>query len=969
MLINYKSSGTNMKTGKLICKNDIMKYIGYLLITLLVFAWGCRQPEIQQIDLSGAWRFQIDSSDRGATEKWFNQELGESVNLPGSMAENGKGHDITVKTQWTGQIVDHSWFTDDKYERYRKEGNVKIPFWLQPVKHYIGAAWYQKEVEIPASWEGQCIALHLERPHWETQVWVDDQKVGMENSLGAAHIYNLTNYLLPGKHRISIRVDNRVKEVDPGMNSHSISDHTQSNWNGIVGKIALKATALVFIDEVKLYPDVKNKTVTVKSSFRNLTGKKQEGKLELEVQLLEDQTGDLITKTVEGIAIDDEKELEIELPMGNHPLLWDEFHPNLYAMNLKLTTPAGADQRQETFGMREFETEGTRFTINGRPVFLRGTLECAIFPKTGYPATDVKEWKRILNVCKAHGLNHMRFHSWCPPEAAFDAADQLGVYLQVECSSWANSGSSVGDGKPIDEWLYKEAEQILDTYGNHPSFCMMAYGNEPAGKHQGDYLRKFVNHWRSRDSRRVYTGGAGWPYIDNLDYYNNAAPRIQGWGQGLKSIINSEPPQTLFDFSELIHKTPMPYVSHEIGQWCVYPNFKEIQKYTGVLKAKNLEIFQETLEENHMGDLADSFLLASGKLQALCYKADIEAALRTKGFAGFQLLDLHDFPGQGTALVGVMDPFWEEKGYISSEEYSRFCNQTVPLARFEKRVFYDTDTIKAAVEVAHFGEEALKNCIANWTLSDAKGATIASGDFPSKDIPLDNGIALGAVAVALKQVDKAQKLILIVDVQGYSNSWDIWVYPSEKEKLPDEGQVKVVRQLDDNTITYLKNGGKVLLTPTKGSLRSEKGGDIGIGFSSIFWNTAWTRGQKPHTLGVLCDPNHPALADFPTAYHSNWQWWDAMSHSNAIILDEFTPDLKPLVRIIDDWFTNRRLALLFETKVGKGKLMVSGIDLLTDQEKRPEAQQLLYSLKKYMTSHQFNPVVELDEKEITSLFY
>jgi hypothetical protein len=637
-------------------------------------------------------------------------------------------------------------------------------------------------------------------------------------------------------------------------------------------------------------------------------------------------------------------------------------------MKIILETEKGVDQKILDFGMREFKANGTRFSINDRPVFIRGTLECAIFPKTGYPSTEVNEWERIFKVCKAHGLNNMRFHSWCPPKAAFQAADRTGVYLQVECSSWANQGSSIGDGKSIDKWLYEEAESILDAYGNHPSFCMMAYGNEPAGKNQNEFLAEFVDHLRSQDPRRVYTGAAGWPYIEGVDYFNAPEARIQGWGQELNSIINKESPQTLFDFSDIIQKVPIPYVSHEIGQWCVYPNFREIDKYTGVLKAKNFEIFRETLEENHMGHLADSFLLASGKLQALCYKADIEAALRTKDFAGFQLLDLHDFPGQGTALVGVLDPFWEEKGYISPEEYSRFCNQTVPLARFSKFVFHDNEIIQTNIEVAHFGDQTLTNVTPSWILTTIDGEIVSEGTFEELDIPIGNGIRLGDISVHLERVTNARKLILTVNVSDFSNSWDIWVYPSERGIIQVDKQIKVVQKLDKKTIKYLENGGNVLLTPEKGSLKPEMGGDVGIGFSSIFWNTAWTRGQKPHTLGILCNPEHPALAEFPTEYHSNWQWWDAMSHSNAILLDSFSPDLKPVVRVIDDWVTNRRLALIFEVKVGEGKLIVSGIDLISDLEKRPEAKQILFSLKKYMTSDSFSPETEISAEIVQALY-
>ncbi|MCL4483103.1 MAG: beta-galactosidase [Bacteroidetes bacterium] len=617
--------------------------------------------------------------------------------------------------------------------------------------------------------------------------------------------------------------------------------------------------------------------------------------------------------------------------------------------------------------MREFKAVGKQLQINGQPTFLRGTLECAIFPKTGYPATDVKEWLRIFNICRAHGLNHMRFHSWCPPEAAFAAADQTGFYLQVECSSWANQSTTIGDGKPFDQYLYEESRRMVEQYGNHPSFCMMVYGNEPAGRNLKPFLSKFVNYWKDRDSRRIYTAGSGWPILPENDYISDPTPRIQRWGEGNKSIINGQAPRTDYDWSDFNSKYPQPVVSHEIGQWCVYPDFKEIAQYTGVLRARNFELFQETLKEHGMGQLADSFLLASGKLQALCYKADIEAALRTKDFGGFQLLDLHDFPGQGTALVGVLNAFWGEKGYISPAEYKRFCNSTVPLARMKKCVFTNDETFNADIEVAHYGDGPIIACIPEWKVTDKKGKTLQSGKFSKINIPLGNGFKLGNISFPLTSVPAPEKLILEITLNSVSNSWDFWVYPAKNKDIKDEGKIQVVQKLDPQTIQFLQNGGSVLLSLKQGTLVKEMGGDVKIGFSSIFWNTAWTRGQAPNTLGILCNPKHPALADFPTEYHSNWQWRDAMSHSNAINLSSFPAGIKPIVRVIDDWFTNRPLALIFEAKVGKGKILVSGIDLIQNSDQRPEAQQLLYSLKKYMAGTKFAPKAELNAEELIKL--
>ena len=471
-----------------------MKY-HIIYIALLALLFACQKPAVQQkIDLAGEWNFAIDSLDKGISEKWFDQELAEKVTLPGSMATNGKGNDITLKTPWTGQIVDSSYFKKPEYAKFSQPGNIKIPFWLQPVKYYKGAAWYQKDVTIPEDWNGQFIGLFLERCHWESRLWVDGKEVGMQNSLGTPHKYDLTKFLTSGKHRLSLCVDNQVKGIDPGINSHSISDHTQSNWNGVVGQLFLEACPLVHIQNVQVYPDIQNKKILSKVKVQNFSGKT--GAVELGLNLKE--TGK--SKQEKFDLKEGENIFAIDLEMGSDVKLWNEFHPNLYSLEVSLNdkTSGQTDVATTTFGMREFKTSGKHILINGQPTFLRGTLECAIFPKTGFPATDTTEWIRIFKVARAHGLNHFRFHSWCPPQAAFDAADQLGFYLHVECSSWANQSTTIGDGKPFDKYLYEESQRMIDEYGNHPSFCMMVYGNEPAGKNQGPFLTDFINFWKSK---------------------------------------------------------------------------------------------------------------------------------------------------------------------------------------------------------------------------------------------------------------------------------------------------------------------------------------------------------------------------------------------------------------------------------------------------------------------------------------
>lgn len=927
-----------------------IRFVSLWMLSVLLIFMSCKSPS--EMSLAGSWKFALDPDNKGVNEHWELKNLSDNLHLPGSLQEQGKGFNVDLNTKWTGQIVDSAWYKSPEYEKYRQSGNIKVPFWLNPDKHYVGVAWYQKNIQIPAQWKNKTIVLELERTHWETSLYIDGKKIGHQDALQTPHRYVLSD-LTPGKHLLTIRVDNRLN-INVGMNAHSVSDHTQSNWNGVVGQLTLSAKPKLYIDDVQTYPDIHQKKVRVRVNLSGATN--QKGELTIQPLFAGKQVGKAVNlQLVPG----SDKQLEATLEVKD-ALLWSEFTPNVYQMAVSLKTNDGVDQKKVDFGFREFKSKGTRFEINGKQTFLRGTLECCIFPLTGYPAMQNTYWAKIYRTVKEYGLNHVRFHSWCPPEVAFHVADSMGVYLQVECGGW----TSVGSGEPQDQWIRNESDRILKEYGNHPSFCLMVYGNEPGGDNQVKYLSDLVDYWKGKDSRRVYSSAAGWPYVENADYWNTPDPRIQGWGEGLKSILNAKTPSTDYDFRDRIKKN-MPTVSHEIGQWCVYPNFNEIKKYTGVLKAKNFEIFKETLEKKGMSDMADKFLFASGRLQTLCYKLDIEAALRTPGFAGFQLLDLHDFPGQGTALIGVLDPFWDSKGYVYGKEFSQFCNSTVPLIRFPKMVWLNNETLSAPLEFAHFGKEGLSNARIKWSITTLDHKLVQEGRF-EKEIPIGNGIPVGTISCSLGTVQQATELTVTVEIENTSikNSWNIWVYPATKPHIAHMPYITTT--FDATAIDRLNNGENVLLL-THGKVKADKGGKVAVGFSSIFWNTAWTSKQPPHTLGVYCDPSHPALASFPNLGYSEFQWWDVVTGSNAMILDDFPLAYRPIVHLVDDWFTNRKLGLLFEAKVGKGKLMVCSADLQNNLDKRPAAAQFKQSILEYMSSSKFNPKEELSTELIQSL--
>ncbi len=934
-----------------------------LVGTLVLCSVICSAQDM--LDLSGEWRFGMDERNAGIEERWYERVLPGSIRLPGSMATNGLGYAPGLDTKWTGTITEPEFLTDPANAKYVKGEVFKVPFWFVPEKYYVGPAWYGREVEIPDEWRDDVVELFIERSHFQTAVWVNGVYLGECNSLGTPHRFDITRALNNNdKCRIVCRVDNRLDRVDVGINAHSVTDHTQTNWNGMIGRIELRRIPKVHIEDIQIYPDVKNRSAKVVAILRNEGNKAVRSTLMLRAEA---DTGEIsLEKLSRKVRVEAGSTTEVRLlyPMGDSVLLWDEFSPHLYTMRAELNTgKKGIHRKSVRFGMREFASEGRRFTINGRPVMLRGTLECAIFPLTGYPMMTVDEWVKIFRKCKDFGMNHMRFHSWCPPHAAFVAADSLGMYLQVECGSWAFKSVTLGDGLPVDDYTYAESRRIVREYGNHPSFCLMAYGNEPHGDKREEFLKGFVRYWQnSGDHRRLYTSGAGWPVLDSVcDYNNTPRPRLQGTAR--RAEINKNPPSSIYNWNKIVKQWNKPTISHEIGQWCVYPDFSEIDRYTGPLKARNYEIYRDRLEENGLLPLAEKFKMASGKLQLLCYKAEVEAALRTRELAGFQVLDLRDFPGQGTAPIGVLNTLWEEKGYATATDYSRFCNAVVPLALFPKMIYENDEMLAVKAEVSNFGgcSDALP---ASWRIIGGDGRIVASGHFDSVS-RYGSCIPLGEIRVSLSQVTEPSKLTLSIRVGAYENDWGFFVFP--KQTVPDAGQVMVCDRLDSGMVQKLIEGARVLVTLRKGTLSKEMGGEIRFGFSPIFWNTVWVNKDVPYTMGILCDPNHPALAGFPTDYHSDWQWWDASTNGQPIELKCIGKEIEPIVRVIDGWSEARSLGLLFEARVGMGKIMVSGIDLLSNQESRVEARALLGSLLAYMNSERFNPTATIDPSVLLRL--
>lgn len=887
-----------------------MKKSAFALLLLAVISCG---REEQQLDLSGTWKVSLDSLAS------FHE-----IKLPGTTDQAGLGDSCSLVPAMERPQL-------QKLSR----------------KHsFIGQAYYIKTIEIPSEMAGRSLELKLERVLWKSSLWVDGVKMeGEEESLTTPHRHIIQNGLNAGQHELMLLVDNRkIHDISWRDLAHSYTDDTQIKWNGVLGEMTLRVLPDVELADVEFYPDSETNTAKIKATVvrHNSAARKA-------IVSFKPDCGSYLTRIVNFES--DVAAVEGQCRLNRDATLWDEFSPEMHT----LKTLCNGKLEKIQFGVRSFKAENRHFYINGRKLFLRGTLDCCIFPLTGTPPMEEDGWIKEFKTCKEWGLNHVRFHSWCPPDAAFRAADKLGLYLQVELPIWSHNVR----GNEIKNFLKDEFDRICEEYGNHPSFCMLSGGNELDGDYA--FFNEFLKYMKTSDPRHLYTnatytmGGAHKGRPEPEDEYLVASRTYLGQIRG-QDYFGREYPDFTKDYSHTAEAGyDVPLVSHEIGQYAVYPQLSEIKKYTGVLDPINFKSIAADLESKGRIDKAADYTLASGKFAAVLYKEEIERALKTPGLAGFQLLGLQDFSGQGTALVGLVDTFWDNKGLVSEKWFRQFCSDITPLARFSKACWTNDEVFSASMEVANYSSNDIQGELV-WTL-DAGNKTIASGKC-EMSMPTGQTTPSGvSISADLSSVKEASRLELRIDIpsKGKSNSWSIWVYPAEIPE--DAGTVTVCNDFRE-ALTHLSCGKKVLLCPHTDILVGEPGR-----FLPVFWSPIHFP-KEAGTMGILCNPSHPALASFPTEAHSDWQWWYLANHSKALNLDGLS-EVGSIVEAVDNFTSNRRLSYIFETKCRNGSLLFCAMDIESD---KPESVQLRRSLLEYMNSASFAPEGSISVSQLRKFF-
>lgn len=1030
-----------------------------------------------KLNLSGTWQFALDGEKIGLRQEYYRRTAFEdTIDLPTTTAEAKKGR------KGTERHIGH----------------------LTETYHFEGYAWFLKEIEIPITTEEtkKRFFFIMERTR-KSNVWVDGAYVGSFDSFYVEHRYELTQWLTPGTHTLVVMIDN-TDYVSSG--GHMTSPDTQTNWNGILGEISLETVEDIAIEKLLIYPCRKDKNVELRLqlshcgalsetcaevSCRLTRLRIKEGRDFEHFEPLYTQAADTrrtwITENkgqdapyiIETLAVLDsqiynlpqceeqridslsqgkEQHSEIlqglcssvfsvEYLLGEDAKEWDEYNPFVYELTVRILRRGKVlCERTSHFGLRDLTHQERILYCNNNEIFLRGTHDGMIFPLTGYAPMDLNSWLRVYGTSKEYGLNHYRYHTCCPPKAAFLAAAYLGIYVQAELAFWGSIYNKEEEQCNINqqEFLLEEGIRALDAFGDLPSFFGMSMGNELWGSKEE--INRMIGVLKTHDPRHLYTQGSNNhqfvpSVLSNDDFFSGVRFSKDRLFRGSYAMcdaplgfVQTKRPGAYWNYDNVIFPTEIkkkktskggtiqiqygtgvkevevtageeeevahvPVVSHEIGQYEFTPDFHEIGLYTGVLQPENLRIFQERMDEKGLLSYADDYLHASGKLAGACYKLELEAAFRSAELSGFQLLDIKDFSGQGTALVGILNAFHKNKGVIARKEWRKFCSDAVLLPTLDNFVMQGDSCIACEVKLRYYRpEKFLKPQLkAIWYLKRQAGSTVDSRmekqvqtmeceEFAGRGLFSIGTISLKVPACSNNAIYVLRFVLTGENVEAIENEYDIFVYEenaAKKEAFLKDTRAKkeetivektaMTEEFDfDNTNLCITNDNKialnachngkfVLLFVKPNSIFPDS--TIKGEYCTDFWCYPMFRAisesaKKPvpvGTMGLLIDNTHPALSGFACETYTTAQWYPIVSNSRPMILDktEETKFIKPIVRMMDNFERNHNLGLIYELRHGAGKMLICHVDLLSLKEQSPEADCLYRSLVAYVKSAAF----------------
>ncbi|WFA84945.1 glycoside hydrolase family 2 protein [Paenibacillus amylolyticus] len=947
------------------------------------------------LNLNGTWQFCLDLESDILVE----QEI-----LPPSQCENTSWETIQIPGSWEEQ----GYGDEPEYER--------LDTWTK-VREFEGSAWYAQDVHVPSDDPGCHYVFRLEGVRWTTHLWINGQYAGQQDSLVNQQKWDVTSLVKQGEvNRVEMRVDNTMKLPLAGSHIHSL--HTATAWGGITGGVYLDSLPPCRLQTLRIQTDAENGTILVDCTVSAPADDSARSmQLHVDIQQPDGTWLDRYSCHVDmsvpahvdisSVGVNESNALidqwRLELGTGKSVARWSDESPELYKAVIRLHDgERELDRLEQSFGVRSFATNGKQLELNGTPVYLRGYVDCCIFPLTGYPVWDKEHYLQQFRIARSYGFNHVRLHGWSAPEPFWDAADEAGMLVQAELPHWSRFFEQSDQSAPAEvlSYLTQELDGLLQSLHRHPSFVMFSMGNELIGPNGHPELNALVSRARDMDPTRLYTDNTGFGQLPTQgregDYYIQSL----NWHPPLESAYSAVPDTTL-DYHAVTRLAEHPVIGHEHAQYTMYVRPQERAKYTGVLRPSWLRPIEESLTNKGMIEDLEHFQQVSGTHLVRSLKEAMERIRRTPDAAGVQLLDIRDFPGQGHATTGILDVFWDDKGITTPEEFMCFNADVVLLLSCKERTFYAGEPIHVDVRISHYGKEPLEDAVTQWRLI-SDDVTLTEGEWKTGDIQCGSVMSLGSIVATAPHEGAVAFRIEAELISGDSertvaNVWHGWSFPfyqshpssnrfwntvAELKPLLGEAHddcvdridgfqllknreidLVIVQSLTPNVVDYVVNGGSVWLQPTAEGLYDS----VETKYLPVFWNYLMFATQPGATMGMYLRDRPALLGSFPHDGASDWHWYHLVNGTPAICLDTL-PGVEPLIEVVDHFHRAKRLAYAFEAKVGKGKILISSLPFANlAVMKRPEAAYLFQEMLAYLNGDQFRPATSISVAQLLGI--
>ncbi len=695
-----------------------------------------------------------------------------------------------------------------------------------------------------------------------------------------------------------------------------------------------------------------------------------------------------------------------------NPYLWSVNVPNLYRYVLRVVyTDATDEQTEGTFGFRTLSTNGKEICVNNTPVYIRGYIRgtTAHDNRNNAKLSEEEFYRKNISAAKKYGFNYVRFHSVVPNETFFKVADELGMLVHIELRPphdiYNNLEEMVTTGTSIvpQEFL----KNIVDTLYNHPSLTVYCIGNEIKNLGE-DGVAEIYARIRALDDTRLFLDTCAWgannrPYVDldvqHLSYYFPFGKHASMYEDTDNLLVVGNKPDTPMTsdgenssvLRSLYFKVPL--IAHEVCHYTALRDvhaLKEKFKRYGTDEPWWIDEELKMIETKGFAEQYEEMYKASKHFQKECWKTAYEAMRSSKLLGGFNFLQFADTDVYENSN-GIVDCF-DDENYINSEDFLRFNGDRVLLAKLGSRLFRATEEIIVPVSFSNCGEDEERFADFVYSLEDEGGKTYACGDLKNIDVSRKGLYEICKVKIRLPETESSSALLLKMRLQTANgvyaeNLWKIWNYRKQAKKtyreFVSQDGAFVVTDDTEKAFARLEEGKKVCLVYRTEWTRHvrNKTQKPPVYALKATWNrfkpVIWDRGTN---YGGLCEETLLNKYGFATGRYYDFNYNVLTEDCDKIILDDFPCETHNILAGIDkssrDRFdaykrsfnlpelmydrTLRNFSYLFECKVGKGKLLVCGLNLTGLDENEPSSVAMAKWIEQYLGSEDFDPACGTD---------